>query len=254
MILYLNLACLVFWGIQDYGGRIGFWCCQVTLASVAYVLMLASHHQVISSATCPDYVLLKSVLSVILVVSELLWVMLSLWPCVSVILGMLECLGVELPLGVLGLAVEGLFRKPAQTDWKEPLPLVWWSSWMPGFHWSQLLPVLGTDVVSSSPLILQSSDPGPVGVPGSAAVSGYFGAGSLWYYFYLIIPHISSSPTTWIILHLSPPSTKLHIHTHKHTHGHSCTYTQACSHTDTQRESMRERARKRERKRKKERE
>jgi hypothetical protein len=38
-----------------YGERIGFWWCQVTFVSIAYVLMLASHHLNISSATCPFY-------------------------------------------------------------------------------------------------------------------------------------------------------------------------------------------------------
>ena len=70
----------------------------------------------------------------------------------------LECLGVELPLGVVGLAEEfctqGLLRAAAQKDRKEPVPLVWWSSCVPGSRWSQLFPVLGTDVVSTSPLIL----------------------------------------------------------------------------------------------------
>jgi hypothetical protein len=39
------------------------------------------------------------------------------------ILGILECLGVELPLGVVGLDLEFL----PKTDWKEPVPLVWQS-------------------------------------------------------------------------------------------------------------------------------
>jgi hypothetical protein len=36
-------------------GEIGFWWCQVTLVSVAYVYKLASHHLNISSATYPCY-------------------------------------------------------------------------------------------------------------------------------------------------------------------------------------------------------
>ena len=61
-----------------------------------------------------------------------------------VVLGVLEHLGVEHFLGVVGLAVEftpkvclgHLLRL------KEPVPLVWWSSWVPGSYWSQLLVVL----------------------------------------------------------------------------------------------------------------
>jgi hypothetical protein len=69
-----------------YGGRIVFWWCQVTLVSVAYVLMLASCHLVISTATCPQYIWLEPVLPVILVMSELLRVQLFLWSCDSWIL------------------------------------------------------------------------------------------------------------------------------------------------------------------------
>jgi hypothetical protein len=99
---------LLFWcdGVSRtcYGGRIGFWCCQVILVSVAYVLMLASCHLIISSATCSCYIWLEPVLSVILVVSELLSVQLSLWSCDlgscgPEILGVSELLGVKLPLG-----------------------------------------------------------------------------------------------------------------------------------------------------------
>ena len=93
-------------------------------------------------------------------------------------LGVLECLGVELPLGVVGLAAEFVPKvcsgcHPRQTGRKEPVPLVWQSSGIPGSCWSQLLLVLGTDV-SSSPL---TSDPGHVGVPETGAASGCCGAG-----------------------------------------------------------------------------
>jgi hypothetical protein len=55
---------------------------------------------------------------------------------------------VELPSGCPGfldcrVCTQGLLRALAQADWKELVPLVWQSSYMPGFHWSQLLPVLG---------------------------------------------------------------------------------------------------------------
>jgi hypothetical protein len=148
--------------------------------------MLTCCRLVISSATCPGYVWLEPVLPVILVVSEFLPVKLSLGSCDLEVLGVSELLKVKLPLGpwdpgvtkLLGpcdsgcvrapgseaasgryeascrVCAQGLLRAGAQTDWKEALLLVWWSSCVPGSHWSQLLPVLGTDVVSSSPLIL----------------------------------------------------------------------------------------------------
>ena len=56
-----------------------FWLCQVTLVSVVYVLMLASRHMIISSATCPHYIWVEPVLPVILVVSELLRVNPVIW-------------------------------------------------------------------------------------------------------------------------------------------------------------------------------
>jgi hypothetical protein len=59
--------------------RIWFWWCQVTLVSVASVLMLASCHLIISSAYCLQYIWLDPVLPVILVDSGLLRVQLSLW-------------------------------------------------------------------------------------------------------------------------------------------------------------------------------
>jgi hypothetical protein len=179
-----------------YGGRIEFWWCQVTLVSVAYVLILASCHLVIFSATCPGYVWLEPVLlwswlcqnssessclcepvilgswdPEILGESKLLGVKLPLGPwdpgvtkllrsCASLILGMLEHLGVALPLDVVGLAAE-FVPKVCSGCWprqmgRNPMPLVWWSSYMPGSHQSLLLPVLGTNVVSSSHLILWS--------------------------------------------------------------------------------------------------
>jgi hypothetical protein len=62
-----------------YGGIIGLWWCQVILVFVAYVLTFVSHHLIFSSATCPHYIWLEPDLPVILVVSELLRVQLSLW-------------------------------------------------------------------------------------------------------------------------------------------------------------------------------
>ena len=51
---------------------------QVTVVSVAYVLMLAFCHLIIASAPCSYYISLEPVLPVILVVSELLRIQLSL--------------------------------------------------------------------------------------------------------------------------------------------------------------------------------
>ena len=66
---------------------------------------------------------------------------------------MLECLGVELPLGVVGLPLKSLGPRSAQgtdPDWKEPVGFL--------LPWIPLVPVtsggVGTDDVSSSPLIL----------------------------------------------------------------------------------------------------
>ena len=58
------------------------------------------------------------------------------------ILDVLECLGVELPLSVVGLAVDFMSKVCSGSNWKEPVPLVGWSSWVPGSRWSQLLLVL----------------------------------------------------------------------------------------------------------------
>ena len=119
---FISESCLssVLWypGLVIVGG-IGFSWCQVTLVSVAYVLMLASHHLIISSATCPRYIWQEPVLPVILVVSELLRVQLSLWFYNSVILRSWVC----------------------QSSWKssclwDPEILVWPSSWDPGILWS----------------------------------------------------------------------------------------------------------------------
>ena len=137
MMVYPGLAMLGELGSDDAS--------QVNVVSVAYILMLASCHLIISSATYPCYIWLEPVLPVILVVSELLRVQISLWSCDSVILwscdpeilgvsellgvklplrpwdpgvtkllescdplilGVLEHLGVELPLGVVGLAID----------------------------------------------------------------------------------------------------------------------------------------------------
>ena len=150
------------------------------LDCVACVLMLASHHLVISSATCPGYIWLQPVLLVILVVSELLRVQLSLGSCDSGILGSWEPGCSRAPRsqdvsGTLrfwcdqapgsgdpkhirapgsgassvccgihfGVCTQGLLREPAQTDQKESMSLVWRSSCLPESCWPQLLLVLG---------------------------------------------------------------------------------------------------------------
>jgi hypothetical protein len=107
---------LVWWCIQDLlQRRTGFWLCQVTLVFVAYVFILATCHLFISSITCPCCLWLDPVLPVILVVSELLRVQLSLWPCHS---GMLwswevhvsELLGVKLRQGFWNPGMTRLLR------------------------------------------------------------------------------------------------------------------------------------------------
>ena len=144
MILDPNLAFQVWWGAGL--ARFGFWWCQVTLVSVAYALMLASHHLIMSSVTCSRFIWLAPVL----VVAELLRVQLSLWVWDPEILGMSELLGVRLPLGPwdpgvtkllwscgsgyvrvsaggassgccgtgCGLSAQGLLRPPVQTERK----------------------------------------------------------------------------------------------------------------------------------------
>ena len=62
-----------------YGGRVWFWWCQVTLVSVASVLILASCHLIISSACCPQYIWLEPALPKLPIDSGLLRVQLSLW-------------------------------------------------------------------------------------------------------------------------------------------------------------------------------
>ena len=92
------------------------------MISVAYVLTLASRHLNISSATCPscnpdcvrtphspaicDPVILGSCDPEILGVLEFLGVKLPLGPWDPGILAVLESLGFETPLGAMGLAAE----------------------------------------------------------------------------------------------------------------------------------------------------
>jgi hypothetical protein len=64
-----------------------FWWCQITLVSVASVLMLASCHLIISSVCCLQYIWLEPDLPVIPIDSGLFGVQLSLWSCDSRILG-----------------------------------------------------------------------------------------------------------------------------------------------------------------------
>jgi hypothetical protein len=103
--------------------------------------------------------------------SSCLWDPVILGSCDPEILGVLEHQGVELPLGVVGLAAEFAPKvcsghQTRQTGRNEPVPLVWQSFCVPGSRWSQLLLVLGTDVVSSSPLILWIFFPCGFGTPG----------------------------------------------------------------------------------------
>ena len=55
------------------------------------------------------------------------------------ILGMLEHLGLELPVVVVTLAAEfrPMSAEGSGPNWKEPVPLVRWSSWVPDSCCSQ---------------------------------------------------------------------------------------------------------------------
>jgi len=79
------------------GGRTGFWCWQVKLVSVAYVLKLASYHLVISGVFWPPYLWLEPVL----------WACdpVILWFCDPVILCVSEYLGSQSATGVLAVLV-----------------------------------------------------------------------------------------------------------------------------------------------------
>jgi hypothetical protein len=127
---------LVWWCIQ-------LWWCQVTVVSVASVLMVASHYLIISSTSSPRYIWLEPVILVIPVESEFRRIQLSLRSCDSGILwcwdsgcvrvldsqassetlrsscdqapgileswdlkimGMLECMEVVPPLGTMGFS------------------------------------------------------------------------------------------------------------------------------------------------------
>jgi hypothetical protein len=66
------------------------------------------------------------------------------------ILSVLECLGVELPLGVVGYAVafelkvcSGYQLRPQEPDHWSDRSLVRWNFWVPGSCWLQLFQVLG---------------------------------------------------------------------------------------------------------------
>ena len=74
------------------------------------------------------------------------------------VLGILELLGVDLPLGVMEMAVE-FTPKVCSGHWPRQAgthPLVRWSSWEPGSRWCQLFSVLEQMCVllTSDPLIL----------------------------------------------------------------------------------------------------
>jgi hypothetical protein len=182
------------------------------LVSVVYALKLASHHLIIFSATCPCYIWLEPVLpcdpgcSRTPQSSAISCDPVILWSCDPKVLGCQSswgssCLwdprswrdqapgilwscgsrhvrapGVELLLHVLGLAKEFGPKVCSGhcSDRKEPVPLVGWSSWVPGSCWSQLLPVL---VQMLWPPHLWSYDPGRVRVLGIGASSECCGTG-----------------------------------------------------------------------------
>ena len=170
----------MWWCIYDLlGGRTGFWWCQVTLISVACLLMLVSCHMVISSATCPHCIWLEPVPPVILVVSELLRVQLSLWSCDHGILwfydpGCFRAPGSRVSSGYCGtncrVCAQGLLRAPAQTGRNL-------------CHWPGRVPECLDPACSTYSLKLEqlwppplwSYDPGCVRVPGSRAPCGCCG-------------------------------------------------------------------------------
>ena len=171
-----------------YDGRIGYWWCEVTLVSFAYVLMLVPGHLTISSATCWYFVWRDPVLAVILALSEFLRVQMSLWSwdpeyviapgnclwdqdilvwpsswdsvilwsCDPAILGMLEHLGVELPL--CGVILSAMFAVKVSSEYW-PRPEGTCATGQEEFlgAWVPLVPgtsSVGADVASSPPLIL----------------------------------------------------------------------------------------------------
>jgi hypothetical protein len=91
-------------------------------------------------------------------------------------MGMLEHLGVERLLGVVGLAVEFMPKVLSghQARPQEPVPLLRQGSCIPGSSWSQLFLVLGQMLC---PPQLWSYDLGCVRAPGSGTSSGCCGTG-----------------------------------------------------------------------------
>ena len=85
------------------------------------------------------------------------------------VLGILEHLGVELSLGVVGLAV-----RSAQGKDQTRRNLCHWLCKVSGSLWSQLLLVLGQMLC---PPYIRSYDPGSVRAPTSGASSGCCGTG-----------------------------------------------------------------------------
>ena len=107
------------------GGRTGLSWCQVALVSLAYVLMLASCHLIISCAPCPQYIWLEPSPSY-----NTSWVKSSQSPAFSVILW-----------------------------FKDPVMLrfwVWQSSWQSSFLWDPDILMWPTPVIleSCNPMIL----------------------------------------------------------------------------------------------------
>jgi hypothetical protein len=89
------------------------------------------------------------------------------------IVDVFECLGIELPLGVMGLA-QSKVCSGHWPDWKEPMPLVLQNSWVPGSWWFHLLPVLGQMLCPPRVWYYYSRN---VKVPGSGSSSGCCGTG-----------------------------------------------------------------------------
>ena len=88
-----------------------------------------------------------------------------------VILGLLEFLGIEPPLGAMGLALE-FVPKLNNTDQKEQEPLVGWGSCVPGSCQSQLHLVVLEQMLC--PIYPCSYDPWCARAPGSGDSSCHF--------------------------------------------------------------------------------
>ena len=203
MILDLNLAFQVCWGIQDLlwwencsdGAKepwfllLMFLCLPPTIWlslvlpaldisdwSLSFLWSWLCQNSSESSCLC-DPVILGSCDPEILGVSELLGVKLTQrpWdPCVTKLLGSWDpwCFrvcGSEASFGCCSTGCRVCAQGKPSTDWKHSDSLVRQGSWVPGSCWSQLLPMLGQMLCLPH---FWPYDPGYIRVPGSGASSG----------------------------------------------------------------------------------